>query len=53
MLRAGAAIIKSLKRAFTREDGSATIEFVILFPAILTIFFSAFEVSIDVIRAWA
>jgi len=51
MLRAGARLIKSLKRAFTREDGSATIEFVILFPAILTLFFSAFEVSIYLTRS--
>ncbi|GGD40977.1 TadE/TadG family type IV pilus assembly protein [Sinisalibacter lacisalsi] len=43
--------MKSLKKAFKREDGSATIEFVILFPAILTLFFSAFEVSIYLTRS--
>jgi hypothetical protein len=43
--------MKSLKKALTREDGSATIEFVILFPAILTLFFSAFEVSIYLTRS--
>jgi hypothetical protein len=41
----------SLKRAFTREDGSATIEFVILFPVIMTLFLSAFEVSIFLTRS--
>lgn len=51
MLRAGAGLTKRLKRAFSREDGSATIEFVILFPAILTVFFSAFEVSIYLTRS--
>lgn len=51
MLRAGARLIKRLKRAVSREDGSATIEFVILFPAILTLFFSAFEVSIYLTRS--
>ncbi len=51
MLRAGADWIKSLKKAVSREDGSATIEFVILFPAILTLFFSAFEVSIYLTRS--
>lgn len=40
------AVSRRLKRALAREDGSATIEFVILFPAIMTIFFSSFEVSI-------
>jgi len=43
--------MKSLKKAFTREDGSATIEFVILFPAIMTLFFSAFEVGIYLTRS--
>ncbi|SMH54911.1 TadE/TadG family type IV pilus assembly protein [Maritimibacter sp. HL-12] len=43
--------MKSLKKAFTREDGSATIEFVILFPAIMTLFLSAFEVGIYLTRS--
>ena len=51
MLRAGIKnLIQRLKRAAKREDGSSTIEFVILFPAIMTIFLSAFEVSIYLTR---
>lgn len=42
--------MKRLIKAWKREDGSATVEFVILFPAIMTIFFSAFEVSIWLTR---
>lgn len=38
-------------RRFRREEGSATIEFVILFPAIMTLFLSAFEVGIYLTRA--
>ncbi len=34
-----------------REDGSATIEFVILFPIIMTLFLSSVEVSVFVARA--
>lgn len=52
MLRAGATkLIRKLAKALGREDGSATIEFVILFPAIMTLFFSSFEVSIYLTRS--
>lgn len=44
-------VFRRLRQAVTREDGSATIEFVILFPAIMTIFLSAFEVSIFLTRS--
>ncbi|MCI2398072.1 TadE/TadG family type IV pilus assembly protein [Aliiroseovarius subalbicans] len=36
---------------FRRDDGNATIEFVILFPAILMLFLSAFEVGIFLTRS--
>ena len=51
MFGAGIKLIKRLKRAATGDDGSASIEFVILFPAIMTIFLSSFEVSIYLTRA--
>ena len=51
MFRAGKNMKKTLKRAFGREDGSATIEFVILFPMIMTLFLSSFEVSIYLARS--
>ena len=51
MLRAGAKLLRSLKRAVSSEDGNATVEFVILFPAIMTLFLSAFEVSIYLTRS--
>ncbi|GKY88706.1 TadE/TadG family type IV pilus assembly protein [Sinisalibacter aestuarii] len=44
-------MFQRLKRAVARDDGNATIEFVILFPAIMTIFLSAFEVSVYLTRA--
>ena len=44
--------IKGLAGRFARDErGSATIEFVILFPAIMTLFFSAIEVGIYLTRA--
>ncbi|MCB1336727.1 MAG: pilus assembly protein [Maritimibacter sp.] len=43
--------IKRIARAALGEDGSATVEFVIIFPAIMTIFLSSFEVSIYLTRA--
>jgi len=42
--------MKSLKKAWHREDGFATVEFVLFFPLLMTIFFSAFEVSIWLTR---
>lgn len=46
---------KMIRRRFRQgifaQDGNATIEFVILFPAIMTIFLSAFEVSIYLTRS--
>jgi Flp pilus assembly protein TadG len=50
MYRAVRKKLEILKRAVTRESGSATIEFVILFPAIMTLFFSVIEVSIFMAR---
>lgn len=47
----GKYIFRRLRQAVAREDGTATIEFVILFPAIMTIFLSAFEVSIYLTRS--
>lgn len=43
--------LRRLRRALSRENGNATIEFVILFPAIMTLFLSAFEVSIYLARS--
>lgn len=40
-----------MRQAARGENGSATIEFVILFPAIMTIFLSAFEVAIYLTRS--
>lgn len=37
-------------RWFGRDDGNATIEFVILFPAVLTLFLSSFEVGYFLVR---
>ena len=51
MFGAGRKMIKRLKWATFGEDGNATIEFVILFPAIMTIFLSSFEVGIYLTRA--
>jgi hypothetical protein len=39
-------MLRSLARRLRREDGTATIEFVILFPAFMTLFLSAFELSL-------
>jgi hypothetical protein len=51
MFGAGKQLIQRLKQAVVGDDGTATIEFVILFPAIMTIFLSSFEVSIYLTRA--
>lgn len=52
MLWAGARnIYRRLRQAAAKDDGNATIEFIILFPAIMTIFLSAFEVSIYLTRS--
>lgn len=50
MFGAGRNLIKRLKGAVLREDGSSTIEFVILFPLIMFIFLSSFEISIYLTR---
>lgn len=44
-------ILRRLRQAVAGDDGNATIEFVILFPAIMTLFLSAFEVSIYLTRS--
>lgn len=51
MFGAGRKAIKRLKGAAFGDDGNATIEFVILFPMIMFIFLSSFEVSIYLTRA--
>lgn len=38
------------RQAIRREDGTATVEFVILFPALMTLFLSSFEVSVLLLR---
>jgi hypothetical protein len=43
-------LFKRMKRAFTREDGTATIEFVISFPVLFFIFLLAFEAGMLMIR---
>lgn len=51
MFGAGKKLIRRLKGAAFGDDGSATIEFVILFPLIMWIFLSSFEVSIYLTRS--
>ncbi|PIE08128.1 MAG: Flp pilus assembly protein TadG [Rhodobacterales bacterium] len=51
MFGAETKLLKRLKRAVLGEDGSATVEFVIIFPAIMTLFLSSFEVSIFLMRS--
>jgi len=46
-----AHIARLARRFRRREDGTATIEFVILFPAIMTLFFSSVEVGIFLTRS--
>ena len=46
-----AGILKKIKRAIRREDGTASIEFVILFPALMTLFLSSFEMSVLLLRS--
>ena len=53
-MKLGAGIKKigqKVGQIFRREEGNATIEFVILFPAIMTLFLSAFEISIYLARS--
>ncbi len=50
MFQAAQKMLRALKRAVSRETGSTTIEFVLLFPAIMTLFFSVIEVSIFMAR---
>ncbi|TYP81654.1 MULTISPECIES: TadE/TadG family type IV pilus assembly protein [Maritimibacter] len=46
-----AGILKRIKQAIRREDGTASIEFVILFPALMTLFLSSFEMSVLLLRS--
>lgn len=46
----GAGIRQRTKRAIRREDGTATVEFVILFPALMILFLSFFEISVLLLR---
>ena len=43
--------IRCLKRAFAREEGTATIEFVLAVPVVLTIFMASFEAGFFMIRS--
>ncbi|TYB82940.1 TadE/TadG family type IV pilus assembly protein [Maritimibacter fusiformis] len=43
-------VLGGLVRGFRREDGTATIEFVILFPAFMMLFLSSFEMSLFLAR---
>jgi len=43
--------INRVRRWLRREDGSASIEFVILFPALMVLFLSSFEVGIYLTRS--
>ncbi len=51
MFGAGKKLIRRLKRSMLGDEGSATVEFVILFPAIMTLFLSSFEISIYLMRS--
>lgn len=51
MFGAGKKLFRRLKDAAFGDEGSATIEFVILFPMIMWIFLSSFEVSIYLTRS--
>lgn len=42
----GAALMTGLRRLLRREDGTATIEFVIVFPVFITMFLSVFEIGL-------
>ncbi|RME15902.1 MAG: pilus assembly protein [Alphaproteobacteria bacterium] len=44
------AALRGLGRRFGGEGGNASLEFVILFPVIMTVFLSAFEVSVYLAR---
>lgn len=46
-----AGILKKIRQAIRREDGTASIEFVILFPALMTLFLSSFEMSVLLLRS--
>ena len=50
-MRIWTKIKRGLRLAVRREDGTATIEFVILFPALMTLFLSSFEVSVLLLRS--
>ncbi len=44
-------MLRGLGRRLRREDGTATIEFVILFPAFMTLLLSTFEISLYLARS--
>ena len=50
MIRALARLLRLGRRRSRREDGNATIEFVILFPLFMTIFVSSFEAGMLMVR---
>lgn len=50
MLRAGARLLNRLRNGFRKEDGSSTVEFVMIFPTIFLLFLSSFELSVYLTR---
>lgn len=44
------SLFQKIRAAFRREDGSATIEFVVLFPIYMIIFTSAFELGLHMTK---
>ena len=50
MLKTSKAIARRLGRALGREEGNATIEFVILFPALITLFLMVVEAGLMMTR---
>lgn len=50
MKRLARHILRPFRRLTRREDGSATIEFVILFPLFMFLFLSAFEIGFFLLR---
>ena len=49
MIRLG-SFLGQLRRSWRREDGNATIEFVLLFPALMTLFLIVFETGVMLTR---
>ncbi len=50
MLKTSKAITGRMRRALSREEGNATIEFVLLFPALITLFLMVIEAGLLMTR---